>query len=126
MTSIIFKLTGTFDVTDVQYTLNNTELCLTCIYVNDSLALGCLVIIFESQNVYTMTNILSTRIYRDSSNNDSNCIILLSDTSGYYIMTVYDWEQNGDISDKPSVIKRNIFINVTTTTLRLVMIIIVQ
>ena len=32
-------------------------------------------------------------------------------------MTVYDWEQNGVISDKPSVIKRNIFINVTTTTL---------
>ena len=102
---------------DIQYTLNNTELCLTCIFVNDSLALGCLVIIFKSQNFYTTTNILSTRIYRDSSNNDSNCIILLSDTSGYYIMTVYDWEQYGDIS---SVIKRNIFINVTTTTLRLV------
>ena len=43
-----------------------------------------------------------------------------ADTSGYYIMTVYDWEQYGDMSDKPSVIKRNIFINVTTTTLRLV------
>ena len=96
-------------MTDVQYTLNNTELCLTCIFVNNTQALGCLVVLSNHT-----TLLVSIKIH---SNNDSDCIILLTDTSGYYIMTVYDWEQNGVISDKPSVIKRNIFINVTTTTL---------
>ncbi len=96
--------------------MNNNELCLTCIFINDSQAIGCLVIL---SNGTTLQTLVSVKIYR-SITNDSDCITLQSDSvNGNYIMTVYDWEQNGVISDKPIIITDiyiNITINITTPT----------
>ena len=66
-------------------------------------------------NDTTLQTLVSVKIYR-SITNGSDCITLQSDSvNGNYIMTVYDWEQNGVISDKPVTdIYINITINITT------------
>ncbi len=59
--SDIIIIIGTFDVTDIQYALYNNELCLTCIFINDSQAIGCLVIL---SNDTTLQTIVLVKIYR--------------------------------------------------------------
>ena len=83
----------------------NNELCLTCIFINDSQAIGCLVIL---SNDTTLQTLVSVKIYR-SITNGSDCITLQSDSvNGNYIMTVYDCY-------KP-VITTDTYINITMNT----------
>ena len=93
-----FIPTGTFDVTSVQYSLYNTsytsELCITCVFTNDTQAKGCVIHVV----LFSTDTVLSLRIHRA---NNSDCI-MLSD-NGHYIMSVYDWEENGLVSNDAAV-----------------------
>ena len=101
MTYILYTA-GTFDVTSVQYNTSSSsrELCITCTFTTNSQAKGCLVVLLN-----TDTTLISgqLRISRNSSNNNtaSDCITL-SD-NGHYILSVYDWEEDGGLSNETAV-----------------------
>ena len=93
--------TGTFDVTNIQYTVDNStgELCVSCNFSASTLAKGCLAILINTDSA----PVVSLRISRDTSATTARDCTTLSD-NGYYLLTVYDWEVDGGISDKPAVI----------------------
>ena len=96
----MFLFPGTFDVIDVQYSFNNdtAQFCVTCIFANESQAMGCIAVL------YTMMNIYSMKITRNtSSSNSSDCVTVVE--SGLYSISVYDWEGNNDdiLRNEPAV-----------------------
>ena len=78
----------------------SSELCITCTFTTNTQAKGCLVVLLN-----TDTTLISgpLRISRNSSNNStaSDCITL-SD-NGHYILSVYDWEEDGGLSNETAV-----------------------
>ena len=111
---IIIIPAGTLDVTSVQYSMDNTsssssELCITCTFTTNTQAKGCLVVLLN-----TDTTLISgpLRISRNSSNNTASDCITLSD-NGHYILSVYDWEEDGGLSNETAVTTSiNISINI--------------
>ena len=79
---------------------SSSELCITCTFTINTQAKGCLVVLLN-----TDTTLISgpLRISRNSSNNNtaSDCITL-SD-NGHYILSVYDWEEDGGLSNETAV-----------------------
>ena len=79
---------------------SSSELCITCTFTTNTQAKGCLVVLLN-----TDTTLISgpLRISRNSSNNNtaSDCITL-SD-NGHYILSVYDWEEDGGLSNEAAV-----------------------
>ena len=79
---------------------SSSELCITCTFTTNTQAKGCLVVLLN-----TDTTLISgpLRISRNSSNNNtaSDCITL-SD-NGHYILSVYDWEEDGGLSNETAV-----------------------
>ena len=55
--------------------------------------------IFNTAN--TLQTVKSLKISKDTSSIASDCTTLTD--SGYYILTVYDWEENGEISSEPAI-----------------------
>ena len=118
-------MTGTFDVTSVQYSMDNTsssssELCITCTFTTNTQAKGCLVVLLN-----TDTTLISgpLRISRNSSNNTASDCITLSD-NGHYILSVYDWEEDGGLSNETAVtinirVKRIMPISQTMSTINI-------
>ncbi len=81
--------------------MNNTsssssELCITCTFTTNTQAKGCLVVLLN-----TDTTVISgpLRISRNSNNNTASDCITLSD-NGHYILSVYDWEEDGGLSNE--------------------------
>ena len=95
-------------MTSVQYSLYNTsytsELCITCVFTNDTQAKGCLIVLTNTDTA------LSLKIHRA---NNSDCIIL-SD-NGHYIMSVYDWEENGLVSNDAAIVITDIVVSGITS-----------
>ncbi len=88
----------------MQYSIYNTsssssELCITCSFTTITQAKGCLVVLLN-----TDTTVISgpLRIYRNNNNNTASDCITLSD-NGHYILSVYDWEEDGGLSNKTAV-----------------------
>ena len=100
------RVSGTFDVTSIQYTVDNStgELCVSCNFSASTLAKGCLVILINTDSA----PVVSLRISRNISATTARDCTTLSD-NGYYLLTVYDWEEDGGISDEPAEI-RNIIV----------------
>ena len=76
---------------------SSSELCITCTFNTNTQAKGCLVVLLN-----TDTTLISgpLRISRNS-NTASDCITL-SD-NGHYILSVYDWEEDGGLSNEIAV-----------------------
>ena len=96
---------GTFDIQNLHYQQNISELCLTCIFTSNSKAKDCLVLITNVDTLQT-TTVKIPGLQPDA--NASQCITLLN--SGEHVVSAYDWEENGGISAEPAV-TINIIVN---------------
>ena len=78
---------------------SSSELCITCTFTTNTQAKGCLVVLLN-----TDTTVISgpLRISRNSNNNTASDCITLSD-NGHYLLSVYDWEEDGGLSNEIAV-----------------------
>ena len=89
--------TATYDVKDInyRYTQYNTELCLQCVFTDNTQTRGCLILLLNTHTLQTIT----VKILTEKS--DGRCITLL--TSGNYQTLVYDWEHDDSVSTNPAI-----------------------
>ena len=99
---------GTFDVQNLHYQQNISELSLTCIFTFNSKAKGCLVLITNVDTLQT-TTMKIPRLQPDA--NASQCITPLN--NGEHVVSAYDWEEDGGISAEPAVTSNIIINNIT-------------
>ena len=92
MNVFIYLLLGTYDVQSVNYTVEGSKVCITCIYRDTTNAKGCIAVLVPS-NVDDST--VQLNIPRD----DTQCTVLSSNAT----LSVYDWETGGEISSRPAV-----------------------
>ena len=92
----------------MDHTVNGSELCLTCTFTLHSIVKGCTVSILLSSTLYHV--ILEIPRVNNSA---KECFTLSQ--NGTYVISVYDWENNGKISVKPAVVE-NIVINEVSLT----------
>ncbi len=82
---------------DINYTHHDSELCLYCVFVNNTNSRGCLVLLLNTNTFEKKT----VNISRMRTNSAQQCITLID--SGNYMMTVYDWEQDGSVGSRPAI-----------------------
>ena len=105
--------TATYDVKDInyRYTQYNTELCLQCVFTDNTQTRGCLILLLNTHTLQTITVKILT-----AESDKGRCIQLTN--SGSYTLSVYDWEEDGEISDHPAVTERNITIVIPSRLLQ--------
>ena len=81
--------------------------CVSCNFSASTLAKGCLAILINTDSA----PVVSLKISRDTSATTARDCTILSD-NGYYLLTVYDWEEDGGISDEPAV-TGNLMVDIT-------------
>ena len=93
----------------MDYTLNESELCLTCTFILHSTVKGCTVSILLSSTLYHVI------LQIPKANNSAEECLTLSE-NGTYQISVYDWEKDGLISVKPAVVERIVVNEVPSTS----------
>ena len=107
---LYLSIEGTYDTQELVYTLNGSELCLTCRFVLHSTVKGCTASILLPSTSYHVI----LQIPR-ADNSAKECLTLSN--NGTYQISVYDWEKDEVISIKPAVVKR-IVVNEVPSTLK--------
>ena len=101
---------GTYDTQNLDYSLNASELCLTCTFTLHSIVKGCTVSILLPSTLYHVI------LQIPKADNSAKECLTLSE-NGTYRISVYDWEKDGVISIKPAVVER-IVVNEVPSTLK--------
>ena len=84
------------------YTLDGSELCLNCTFAQGSTVKGCIAsLLLVTATLQPEIPILARAILTD--NTAVDCLTLSE--NGNYLISVYDWEKDGEISSKPAVVK---------------------
>ena len=84
---ILYLLLGTYDVQSVNYTVEGSKVCITCIYRDTTDAKGCIAVLVPSS---VNDSTIQLNIPRD----DTQCTILSSNAT----LLIYDWETDGEIA----------------------------
>ena len=93
----------------MDYTLNGSELCLTCTFILHSTVKGCTASILQINTLYHVI------LEIPKANNSAEECLTLSE-NGTYQISVYDWENNGLISVKPAVVERIVINEIPSTS----------
>ena len=96
MNVFIYLLLGTYDVQSVNYTVEGSKVCITCIYRDTTNAKGCIAVLLSS-SVNDICSTVQLNILRD----DTQCTVLSSNAT----LSVYDWETDGEKSTSFAVHK---------------------
>ena len=105
----LYFFKGLYDTQNLDYTLNGSELCLTCTFILHSTVKGCTASILQINTLYHVI------LEIPKANNSAEECLTLSE-NGTYQISVYDWEKDGLISVKPAVVERIVINEITSTS----------
>ena len=95
----------------MDYSLNGSELCLTCTFTLHSTVKGCTASILLFTVFSTLYHVI-LEIPKADDNSAKECLTL-SDNGQ---ISVYDWEKDGILSVKPAVVERIVIKEVSSTS----------